>query len=72
MKIRVGEKYVELKPCPFCGAEPHIWRRKHLFVIECDRNADVKTPKHVARVVCKTDEEGVSAWNERGNTDNVK
>ena len=69
MKVQIGNKEVELKPCPFCGTAPHIWRRKRLFIIECDRNADIKTPKHVARVVCETFEVCASVWNERGKAE---
>jgi Lar family restriction alleviation protein len=50
----------KLKPCPFCGGEAHISadRYKHHFWIECRECG-------ASQLTYRTEEEVISAWNQR-------
>ena len=60
----------ELKPCPFCGHKPKIYKDLHKFV-------DIKEPVQIWRVMCskldcvllmsdfRTEEQAIEAWNRR-------
>ncbi len=67
MKVQVGNKEVELKPCPFCGAEAFVWHTNHETLIQCSElNAATVGKEHLVRISRRTDKEAVKAWNERG------
>lgn len=70
MKVQAGDKEVELKPCPFCGAKAFMWRTNHEIFIECSElNAAKKGNEHLVRISRRTEKEAVKAWNERGKTE---
>ena len=55
---------VELKPCPFCGEIPKIYKRVHFFVVECHNTKCQVMPE--TRIM-DTKEKAAEAWNRRAN-----
>ena len=59
-----GGDTVELKPCPFCGAEAHMWKWNYGVAIECKEwNADT----HQVCIKARREEDAIEAWNRRAN-----
>lgn len=54
-----------LKPCPFCGAEAHMWKWSGGVRIDCSKWRDTFTDTHYVGIGAKTEEEAVKVWNER-------
>ena len=54
----------ELKPCPFCGSKPFVWRTNHRTYIECP---NLTADSHRVTMSGKTDKEAIEAWNRRHN-----
>ena len=52
----------ELKPCPFCGSKPFVWRTNYRTYIECP---NLTTESHRIMMSGKSDEEAIEAWNRR-------
>ena len=52
----------ELKPCPFCGSKPFVWRTNHRTYIECP---NLTAESHRIMMSGKSDEEAIEAWNRR-------
>lgn len=61
-----GEMGAELKPCPFCGAEPNAhtwqWRGKRMHKVRCERSACLIRPSTNG---FDTPGEAAAAWNAR-------
>ena len=53
---------IKLKPCPFCGAEAHLWRTNSATYIECSK---YNPRRHQVAMVGNTDEAAVEKWNKR-------
>ena len=54
----------ELKPCPFCGSKPFVWRTNHRTYIECP---NLTADSHRIMMSGKTDKEAIEEWNRRHN-----
>ena len=52
----------ELKPCPFCGAEAHLWRTNYATYIECHNYDPVF---HQVQIRGHSEEDSIKKWNER-------
>ena len=52
----------ELKPCPFCGSKPFVWRTSYRTCIECP---NLTAESHRIMMSGKSDEEAMKAWNRR-------
>lgn len=53
---------IKLKPCPFCGGKPFVWRTKWYTFIECENyHAD----SHRVMMQAGTDAKAAELWNER-------
>ena len=55
-------KDAELKHCPFCGAEPFVWRTNHRTYVECP---NLTAENHRVMFSGKTDKEAFDEWNRR-------
>lgn len=56
------QQKIKLLPCPFCGAEAHMWSWNYGTRIDCSRwNAS----KHLVGIGGATQEEAIEAWNKR-------
>ena len=56
------QETMQLKACPFCGAEAFVWRTKYDTYIECSR---YHTDTHRVMVRAATDKEAAELWNRR-------
>lgn len=54
----------ELKPCPFCGSKPFVWRTNYRTYIECP---NLTSESHRIMMSGKSDKEAFEAWNRRHN-----
>lgn len=54
----------ELKPCPFCGSKPFVWRTNYRTYIECP---NLTTDSHRIMMSGKSDEEAIESWNCRAD-----
>lgn len=66
---------IKLKPCPFCGGEPHmevIPAHKHIFadMPDCDGEVFVFCDSCSAAVSGRNDQDAAEAWNHRADTRN--
>jgi hypothetical protein len=52
----------ELKPCPFCGAKPHVRRNSGLFSVICN---DFLCPVRPNMRWLNTLKDAIAAWNTR-------
>ena len=52
----------KLKPCPFCGAEAHMWSWNYGTAIQCSK---FDSHTHVIQVSAETSAEAIARWNER-------
>ena len=52
----------KLKPCPFCGAEAHMWSWNYGTAIQCSK---FNSHTHVIQVSAKTSAEAIERWNAR-------
>ena len=59
---------VELKPCPFCGATPHLVRWGNEWAVECDSNDCFIVPE---TALYPRQEQAVEAWNRRAGDTNA-
>ena len=65
----VREKLIDLKPCPFCGSKPFVWRTNHRTYIECP---NLTAESHRIMMSGKSDKEAIEAWNRRvGEEDKI-
>ena len=62
LTMDVREKLIDLKPCPFCGSKPFVWRTNHRTYIECP---NLTANSHRVMISGKTDKEAIEAWNRR-------
>ena len=46
----------ELKPCPFCGSKPFVWRTNYRTYIECP---NLTADSHMIMMSGKSDEEAM-------------
>lgn len=56
---------VELKPCPFCGAEAYMWKTDKFTCIQCDNFSSSVIGGHLVQISERTEEEAVKKWNRR-------
>ena len=56
----------ELKPCPFCGSNPFVWRTNYRTYIECPNLTD---ESHRIMMSGKSDKEAIEAWNRRDDNE---
>ena len=59
-----AEKQMELKPCPFCGADAHMWHWNYGVAIEC-KEYDPGT--HQVCIKARRVDDAIEAWNRRAN-----
>ena len=52
----------KLKPCPFCGAEAHMWSWNYGTAIQCSK---FNSNTHVIQVIADTSAEAIERWNAR-------
>lgn len=52
----------KLKPCPFCGAEAHMWSWNYGTAIQCSK---FNSHNHVIQVSAETSAEAIERWNTR-------
>lgn len=52
----------KLKPCPFCGAEAHMWSWNYGTAIQCSK---FNSHTHVIQVSAETSAEAIERWNAR-------
>lgn len=55
-----------LKPCPFCGAEAHLWRTNYATYIEC-RSYDPVF--HQVQIRGHSEEDSIRKWNRRSGSE---
>ena len=60
----VREKLIDLKPCPFCGSKPFVWRTNYRTYIECP---NLTAESHRIMMSGRSDKEAIEAWNRRHN-----
>lgn len=53
---------MELKPCPYCGADARMWGIGNTIWVGCRYNDCVETH------ICTTEEEAAGIWNSRAET----
>lgn len=53
----------DLKPCPFCGGNPHLHVWPKFFNVACKSC-------HADGPACRTQEQAAAMWNKRNATDN--
>lgn len=56
----------KLKPCPFCGAEAHIWRTNYATYIECHSYDPVF---HQVQIRGHSEEDSIMKWNRRSESE---
>ena len=55
-------KTLDLKPCPFCGANAYIWSWNYGTAIQCSK---FNAKSHLVQVTGNTICETIERWNER-------
>ena len=56
--------YDGLRPCPFCGAEPQVFRRANGYIyIRCSRWSDFRGKEHYVGIGGYTKQEAIKRWN---------
>lgn len=56
---------VELKPCPFCGAEAHLWKWNGGVRIDCSHWRSKGSDEHYVGIGARTTKEAIEKWNAR-------
>lgn len=63
--IQEDRKMDELKPCPFCGGEAHLWTWNGGTRIDCKNWKNSQSETHIIGIGAKTREEAIRLWNRR-------
>ena len=61
----------ELKPCPFCGAEAHLWKWNDGCRVDCSRWRSKDDDVHFVGIGARTEKEAIERWNTRFNTADI-
>lgn len=56
---------MELKPCPFCGAEAYMWQTNYQTYIQCGRFDATTHGRHLIQISADTEEDAIETWNRR-------